>query len=68
MFLYSNIIGATFLIVEATLAFFAFSSLDNYCEKPTDWNDKTQGPFISGFPCKVSGLYNQNFLGLPGIG
>lgn len=57
MFFYSNIIGAAFLITEATLAFFAFSSLNNYCEKPSDWNDD-DGPFIAGFPCKVSGLYN----------
>jgi hypothetical protein len=39
MFLYSNIIGASFLVVEATLAFFAFSSLENFCEKPKEWNE-----------------------------
>lgn len=68
MFLYSNIIGATFLVVEATLAFFAFSSLGNFCDKPSDWEDEKQGTFIAKFPCQVSGLYNKNFLGLPGIG
>jgi hypothetical protein len=47
MFLYSNIIGASFLVVEATLAFFAFSSLENFCDKPSDWDDATQGEFKS---------------------
>jgi hypothetical protein len=68
MFLYSNLIGAAFLITEATLAFFAFSSLTNFCEKPKDYDEVKNGPFVSEFPCKVSGLYNQNFLNLPGIG
>jgi hypothetical protein len=57
MFLYSNIIGAMFLATEALLAYFAFSGLDNLC---TEGSPK--------FPCKVSSLYNQNFLNLPGIG
>jgi len=57
MFLISNIIGASFLIVEAVLAYFAFSSLPNDCE------DIDKG----GFPCKVNGLFNENFLGLTGL-
>ena len=66
MFLYSNIIGSIFLGTEAILAYFAFSSLDNFCVKPLDW-DPTE-PFEAHFPCAVSGLYNENFLKLPGIG
>jgi hypothetical protein len=58
MFLYSNIIGAIFLATEALLAYFAFSGLPNLC------TDKDQ----PHFPCKVSNLYNENFLNLPGIG
>lgn len=64
MFLWSNIIGGIFLLTEALLAYFAFGSLDNFCTKPKDF----KGEFIQKFPCKVSGLYNQNFLDLPGIG
>ena len=58
MFLWSNIIGSIFLITEAWLAYFAFASLPNLC------SDKEH----VHFPCKVSGLYNENFLDLPGIG
>jgi len=58
MFLYSNIIGTIFLLTEAWLAYFAFASLDNFCDSKTDLH----------FPCKTSGLYNLNFLDLPGIG
>jgi hypothetical protein len=57
MFLYSNIIGAIFLATEALLAYFAFSGLSNHC---TDGKPQ--------FPCRVSRLYNLNFLNLPGIG
>jgi hypothetical protein len=66
MFLYSNIVGAIFLAIEALLAFFAFSSLQNFCVKPDNLPEKDE--FLPQFPCKVSGLYNQNFLDLPGIG
>ena len=59
MFLYSNIIGTLFLLTEALLAYFAFSGLTNLCD---DTHDKVT------FPCKVNGLYNENFAGLPGIG
>lgn len=54
MFLWSNIIGAIFLITEALLAYFAFASLDNFCVKPKDY----VGEYVQKFPCKVSGLYN----------
>lgn len=64
MFLWSNIVGSIFLITEGLLAYFAFSSLENFCIKPENW----VGPFEQKFPCKVSGLYNENFLDLPGIG
>ena len=65
MFLWSNIIGALFLAVEAWLAYFAFSGLNNRCV------DDPKNPipdFVAEFPCEVSGLYNENFLKLPGIG
>jgi hypothetical protein len=58
MFLYSNIIGTLFLLTEALLAYFAFSGLTNLCDAEFDVH----------FPCKVNGLYNENFAGLPGIG
>lgn len=56
MFLYSNIIGALFLFTEAILAWFAFSALTNDCAAED-----------AHFPCAVDGLYNLNFLDLPGI-
>lgn len=59
MFLISNIVGSIFLCTEAWLAYFAFSGLDNLCDSK---DGKTT------FPCKVNSLYNENFLGLPGIG
>lgn len=65
MFLYSNVIGAIFLITESLLAYFAFSKLHNHCVL-TD-KDIAAGITIH-FPCEVSGLYNENFLKLPGIG
>jgi hypothetical protein len=65
MFLYSNIIGSIFLGTEAVLAYFAFSSLENFCVRP---HDVKAEDFHPHFPCKVSGLYNENFLNLPGIG
>ena len=65
MFLYSNIIGMAFLATEALLAYFAFSSLTNFCIKPDNIDAKD---FHPDYPCKVSGLYNENFLNLPGIG
>lgn len=69
MFLWSNVIGALFLATEAMLAYFAFGSLSNYCVKPDNWDKKHPGEtFIATFPCRVSGLYNENFLSLPGIG
>jgi len=58
MFLYSNIIGACFLLTESWLAYFAFASLPNSCDDPNNVE----------FPCRVSGLYNENFLKLPVIG
>ena len=65
MFICSHIVGGTFLATEAMLAYFAFSSLTNFCVKPPDLDIED---FHPDFPCKVSGLYNENFLNLPGIG
>mmetsp|Transcript_972 Transcript_972/g.1737 ORF Transcript_972/g.1737 Transcript_972/m.1737 type:complete len:217 (+) Transcript_972:1030-1680(+) len=65
MFLYSNIIGSIFLATEAMLAYFAFASLDSLCVE--DKNDPSSKSRVK-FPCKVSDLYNENFLDLPGIG
>ena len=65
MFIYSHIVGSTFLATEALLAYFAFSSLTNFCVKPPGIDI---ADFHPNFPCKVSGLYNENFLNLPGIG
>ena len=67
MFLYSNLIGTFFLATEALLAFFAFASLKNFCVPPPD-QELSNVEFEQQFPCKVSGLYNENFLALPGIG
>lgn len=68
IFLYSNCIGAFFLSMEAILAYFAFASLENFCVEPDSWSEERDGAFIPQYPCKVSGLYNENFLNLPGIG
>ena len=57
MFLYSNIIGSIFLLAEAWLAYFAFAGRDTECDSPN-----------AQFPCKVAGLYNENFLKIPVIG
>ena len=65
MFLWSNIIGSIFLATEAWLAYFAFSSLNNIC---VDHSDPPNLDFKATFPCKVSGLYNENFLKLAFIG
>jgi len=65
MFLWSNIIGSIFLATEAWLAFFAFSALNNLC---VDDHVPPREDFKATFPCKVSGLYNENFLDLPFIG
>ena len=62
MFLISNIVGSLFLCTEALLAYFAFSGLKNLCSNDDDPS------FKPTFPCKVNSLYNENFLGLPGIG
>jgi len=65
MFVIANVVGCIFLLAEAWLAWFAFSSLDNFCVN----DERNPIPnFKQKFPCKVSGLYNENFLGLPGIG
>lgn len=65
MFMWSNIVGSVCLGTEGLLAWFAFGSLKNFCVKP---HDMVATDFHPEFPCKVSGLYNQNFLNLPGIG
>lgn len=46
-----------FLFTEAILAWFAFSAYTNDCADKDDPH----------FPCAVDGLYNLNFLDLPGI-
>lgn len=65
MFLYSNIVGSIFLGTEAVLAYFAFGSLKTFCVQD---HDHPVPPDQIKFPCKVSELYNENFLDLPGIG
>lgn len=45
--------GATLLGLEGYLAFLAFSGLSNDCKT---------------FPCKIQGLFNENFLEIPFIG
>jgi len=68
MFLWSNIIGAIFLCVEATLAWIAFGSLTNMCVEPDSWDtDHPNTPFVEKFPCATSDLYNENFLAIPVI-
>lgn len=57
MFLWSNIIGAAFLLCEAWLAYFAFAARETECDKPD-----------AVFPCKVAPLYNYNFLKIPVVG
>ena len=58
MFLYSNIIGALFLVTEAMLAWVAFASLENSCVPPENATAEEKAAFVSEFPCAVSGLYN----------
>lgn len=65
MFLYSNIIGSIFLGTEAILAYFAFGKLTSLCV-PIEGDEASKK--LVKFPCKVSDLYNENFLMLPGIG
>uniref|UniRef100_A0A7S3I794 Amino acid transporter transmembrane domain-containing protein n=1 Tax=Favella ehrenbergii TaxID=182087 RepID=A0A7S3I794_9SPIT len=59
MFLTSNVISSILLFTEGILAFLAFSGLTNSC---TPDHGETE------FPCEVSKLYNENFLGIPVIG
>lgn len=69
MFLYSNIVGALFLVTEGMLAWIAFAEYENPCtidDVPKDQRDNYNDGFQ--FPCAVSGLYNQNFLKLPVLG
>jgi len=65
MFLYSNIIGAMFLCTEAMLAWVAFGSLSNPCVPPDGWDPNVPLPNPITYPCRVSALYNQNFLKIP---
>lgn len=68
MFMWSNIIGAIFLCVEAMLAWLAFGALTNPCVEPADWDvTHPNTEFVEKFPCATSDLYNENFLALPGI-
>ena len=55
MFFYSHIIGASFLAVEGTLAYLAFSGLKNNCSD-------------NKFPCKIADLFNENFVNIPFVG
>lgn len=54
MFFWSFFIGSTLLVAEGFLALLAFSHLEN--------------KDCSEFPCRIRGLYNENFLDLPVIG
>lgn len=62
MFFWSHIAGSFFLVMEAFLAWVAFSGLKNPCIEADD------SPTKATFPCAVAELYNENFLDLPGIG
>jgi hypothetical protein len=53
MFMISHIVGYTLLSILGLLAFFTFSGYDNEC---------------TTYPCKVQPLFNENFMGIPGIG
>ena len=59
MFIIANIVGATLLFLEAQLAYWAFSSLTGV---------PGLDPCSNTFPCAVNPLYNENFLGIPGLG
>jgi len=58
MFLYSNIIGALFLVTEGMLAWVAFAGLNNPCVKLDLRKDEDPPADGYTFPCRVSGLYN----------
>lgn len=66
MFFYSNIVGACFLAVEGVLAWIAFGALTNPCVAPVDWPDDEK--FVATYPCATAALYNENFLGINGLG
>lgn len=55
----SHFAGFFFLGLEGILAFLAFSGLTNDC---------TTADGQANYPCKVQPLYNENFLGIPGLG
>ena len=60
MFFWANIIGSCFLVTEGFLAYLAFSALKNPCVPPAD------DPHMKiDYPCRVSKLYNENFLDIP---
>mmetsp|Transcript_39615 Transcript_39615/g.60618 ORF Transcript_39615/g.60618 Transcript_39615/m.60618 type:complete len:238 (+) Transcript_39615:809-1522(+) len=63
MLMISNIVGSIFLGTEAFLAWLAFSGRSTVCIADPDYPEEKVG-----FPCKVSGLYNENFLDIPGLG
>lgn len=54
MLIVSHIVGYSLLALLGILAFVAFSGYDNTCNE--------------GYPCKVSSLFNENFMALPVIG
>jgi len=60
MFFWSHIAGSTFLVMEAFLAWLAFSGYANKCITDDGEN--------GDFPCAVAGLYNYNMLEIPFIG
>ena len=69
MFLYSNIVGACFLAVEGLLAWMAFGTLTNACVAPADWPEThPDEQFRPTYPCATAALYNENFLGINGLG
>lgn len=55
MFLVSHIIGAVLLGFEGLMAFLAFSGIDHDCKTGV-------------YPCRISKLFNENFVNIPFIG
>jgi hypothetical protein len=55
MFLSSHLIGASLLALEGVMAFIAFSGIDHDCSTGV-------------YPCRISKLFNENFVNIPFIG
>lgn len=56
------------MVTEGMLAWVAFAGLNNPCVKLDLRKDEDPPADGYTFPCRVSGLYNQNFLDIPGLG